>query len=362
MLTEAASMSKADFMAAMQAIYDSGDERLVKKAVDLGSDIMVEDIINDLFAQKLPKAESGANEKLALEIQKLRIPGDQKVELANGMLDGTAFDILGLMKRARKKPTPVASCINSKFKPMVSKEFFEWFNEWKAMPDAGARGRASNEMFIIAVGKNGRTPPKGDCEVDGVFIESKSAAGGFGGEFSISGKQGSMFPVAEDFQRKLFSKLDSLSVDTKQLPADLPFGSGGSDKKKSMPQFLAAINKSIEALMEGGMSVSEINKWWVDTTNAVFNNPGLSEKCVEGKGEINVQNFLALWNACAFQEYKLEEGFDLMVMFDRKAGQCITFYEGKDILALKSNLRTITFSMKKGFGQNNSIGGLEFKF
>ena len=362
-LKEAVStVTKTEFIDAMTSVYDSGDERLVRSIMELGTDIQIADVLKRVFATKLPKAESGAEERLAAEIKKLGISPEKKLELAYAIEDGSAFDIVGLMNKSVAKPAPISSCVNTSV--AGAPDLLQWFVGWNAKADAGTRGKAATEIFIIAAGKNGRTPDKGDCIVDGITIESKSLGTGFGGEFSISGKQSSFIEPVTSFKNGLANLFNSKKI---KVANEEEYGLGGAKRSGVLTgthgkSLVTALQNTIDILKnEGKMSDKQIDaalqKLIVDAFPAAS---GLSLSVVSG-GQIDAHNFMILWNAAAFAEYKFEEGFDVAMFFNRKAMSVITFKTPQDIIKMKDKIKPMNISYNVGIGQNKSIGGFEIK-
>lgn len=354
-------MNRQQFIEFAGKLFDEGDERVLNKVLDLGADLKVDDIIAETFATKLPKAENGADEKLANEIKKLSIAGEAKVKLAEGMRDGKAYDILGLVKRARKSETAISSCVNSSYSGAM--DLLPWLVEWKAKPDAGTRGVASTEIFMISCGKNGTTPPKGDCMVDGVVIESKSSKSGYGGEFSISGQQHSFRPRVETFKANLsqvFAKKGIQLDDHNKY--GLGSGASGAISGAGGKSMTTALNETIKVLRKAGMKDATIDKTFQKLINDSFSyaKSNLSLSVMNG-GEIDLHSFLTLWNAVAYDEYKSEEGFQWAIFFNRSSGNCVSFKEPQDIIDFKDRLKLVSISYAKGIGQNQSIGGFSIK-
>ena len=362
-LKEAVStVTKTEFIDTMTQVYDSGDERLVRSIMELGSDIQIADVLKRVFATKLPKAESGAEERLASEIKKLGITPEQKLELAYAIESGAAYDIIGLMNKSVAKSAAISSCVNSSVKG--ASDLLNWLVGWNAKADAGTRGKAATEIFIIACGKNGRTPDKGDCIVDGVTIESKSLGTGFGGEFSISGKQSSFVEPVNAFKSGLSNIFNSKKI---KVANEEEYGLGSAKRSGVVTgthgaQLTASLQKTIDILMkEGKMTAKQIDSMFQKLINDSFPAAsGLSLSVMSGK-EINTQNFMVLWNAAAFAEYKSEEGFDVAMFFNRKAMQVISFKTPQDIIKMKDSIKPMNISYKVGIGQNKSIGGFEIK-
>lgn len=360
-IQEAVSMSKAEFLTTMTAIYDSGDERLINKITELGTDLMIDDVVEEIFKVKLPKAEGGAKETLSRMIKQLNISADDKVKLAQGIMDGTAYDIPGLARKTWGTPGPISSCVNTTYPGAM--ELLPWYVEWKAKADKGTRGAASTEIFMISAGKNGRTPPKGDCMVDGVTIESKSDKNGFGGEFSISGKQSSYLEPTANFRELLKKQFEKAGIKIKD---DSKHGLGDAKKSGALTGGGgAALTTPMEATIgefrKAGWNDAKIQKMLADCVNGSFPAAkGLSTNFIKG-GKFDAHEFMILWNAAAFAEYKHEEGFKLMMMFNRKAMQCVTFMEPVDIIKLSPRIKPFNISYNVGIGQNKSIGGFALK-
>ena len=354
--------TKDEFLDAMKSVYNSGDERLVRSIMELGTDIQINDVLRRVFQIKLPKAEGGAEDRLATEIKKLGITPEEKVKLAYAIEDGTAYDIIGLANRSTASAAAISSCVNTSVKG--ASEMLDWFVGWNAKADAGTRGKAATEIFIIAAGKNGRTPAKGDCIVDGVTIESKSLGTGFGGEFSISGKQSSYVEPVGKFKAGLSNLFKQQGV---VVTDENEYGLGSAKRSGTVTGthgklLTASLQKTVDILMkEGKMKAPQIDKAFqkliVESFPAAS---GLSHSVMNGNN-IDTHNFMVLWNAAAFAEYKDEEGFDLAMFFNRKAMQVITFKSAKDILAMADKLKPANISYNVGIGQNKSIGGFEIK-
>lgn len=360
-LDEAVSTVKKDvFLRYMSIAYDSGDERLIKHYLDSASNFKVKDVIRRNFAEKLPRAERGAEETLVQKISSLGLKGPEKVRLAEAIADGSAYDILGLIKGSIKKPKDISSCVNTSVAGAA--ELLPWYVAWNAKPDAGTRGKAATEIWIISAGKNGRTPNKGDAIVDGVVVESKSLGSGFASEFSISGKQSSFKPHVEIFK----SELSKLYAEKKISVDEDKHGLGRAKKSNRMTGRGRAalsdpLNNTYKALASVGMSARQIDTEIVRIVNASFPQAANQSFSVVSNGTIDPSRFMSLWNACAFAEYKREEGFEYMAMFNRSEMKCVSFKTPKDILDSHENLGHYNISYDVGIGQNKSIGGFDFK-
>lgn len=360
-LNEEVMVSKKEFLQTMKSVYDSGDERLINKITTLSFDLMIDDIVEEIFKQKLPKAEGGAKETLARKIKELSIGPDDKVELAKAILDGTAYDIIGLLNSSVQTPAAIASCVNGSVPGAIS--LLTWFVEWKAKANAGTRGAASTEIFLIAAGKNGKTPTKGDCLVDGVAIESKSDKDEISGEFSISGKQSSYAEPVAKFRAHLGAAFIKHKIEVQD---EMKVGLGDEKKSGALsgPQGTALQNSlqaAVDLFVKAKLSDADINKIFVGACQAAFPAAkGVSFKVIKSK-KIDAYDFMILWNACAFAEYKHEEGFDAMMMFNRKAGAVVSFKTPGDIIAAHGRIKILTLSYNTGIGQNKSIGGFKYK-
>lgn len=359
-LQESVSTVKKDvFLRYMSKVYDKGDERLIKRYLDTAAVIQVEDIIKATFAEKLPKAESGADKTLTNKIVSLGLRGPDQVNLANAILSGSAYDIPSMLKAARKSPVKIDSFVGS---VAGAKELLPWYVDWRAKADASTRGTAASEIWLISAGKNGRTPSKGDAIVNGVAVESKSSNGGFDGEFSISGKQSSFKEPTAKFKSGLSAvfKKHKISVEESE------YGLGSARKSNSLngkdgKSMIESLQRTVDVLVEAKVSLKSIDSILGGLVVDSFPSAkGLSFSVLNGN-KIDAQAFMTLWNAAAFAEYKAEEGFDVMLMIDRKASLALTFYEPKDILDVSSRLKHKNISYEVGIGQNKSIGGFGFK-
>jgi len=358
MLAEAVGkLSKEEFLKMVAKLYDEGDDKVISRIADAAYDIRIEEIVEKIFKTKAPNAVAGAQDILSNKIKGLNISAFEKAELTQAILDGTAYDIIKLTKKSRLQPTSVDSCVNKSFKG--ASQILPWYVSWNASV-SGARGKAATEIFMITAGKNGAVPDKGDAIVDGVKIESKSYAATFGSEYSISGKQGSMFPITKAFDKRAIAFLKKNGATMKQS-TNVVFGSATSSGKKSVEsEMRPSMERFIKALLDAGTTHAEIEKFLILTTNAVFGARGLSLQMFAGD-KFLIENFLAVWHACAFSAYKKEEGFDIMSIFNRKLLQVITFNTAADILKVAPRMSHKSFSHIKGFGQNDSIGGFEYK-
>jgi hypothetical protein len=121
------------------------------------------------------------------------------------------------------------------------------------------------------------------------------------------------------------------------------------------------MNNTFKALSDAGMSYSQIDKELVRMVNLSFPQAEKQSFSVVTKNGVDVSRFMTLWNACAFSEYKREEGFEYMVMFNRKQMQCVSFRTPKDILDSHEKLGHYNISYDVGIGQNKSIGGFDYK-
>lgn len=356
-------LTRQEFLDAMTNVYDSGDERLVRKISELGIDIQIDEVCARVFKTKAPKADNGADQVLARKIKELGVSPPDKLALAYAIEDGSAYDIVGLVKGSNKGSKDINSCVNSSIKG--ASELLPWYSEWKAKPDASARGSASNEIWMITAGKNGKTPPKGDVIVDDVVIESKSSAKAeFGGEFSISGKQGSFAEHANLFKSGLSALFKSKRITVKD---ENEYGLSNSKQKgvftgSGGKAVAASLQRTIDILMrDGKMRSGDVDKAIQGLIKTSFGSAKTSPISVMDGNTINIQKFFQYWTACAFDEYKAEEGFDWMIMFARGANACRSFKSGQDILDLGNNFKSMVVTYSVGTGQNNSLADISFK-
>ena len=174
-LKEAVStVTRDEFLDAMKSVYDSGDERLVRRITELGADIQIDEVCARIFKNKAPKADAGSDATLARKIKELGVTPAEKVALAYAIEDGTAYDIIGLAKSARSAAADIKSCVNSSVPGAA--DLLAWYSEWKAKPDSSARGSASNEIWMITAGKNGKTPLLRDVQIGSSCLVSRSSA------------------------------------------------------------------------------------------------------------------------------------------------------------------------------------------
>ena len=166
LLEQVSSISQKDFIKMMKDVYASGDERLVRNMLEVGSNLQVNDVADRIFKVKLPKAENGAKDTLVKKVIDLGLSPEDKLTLIHAIESGDAYDIKTMLRAANKTPYDLNKMVDTSIDG--ASELLPWFVEWTAKngPDKGTRGKASTEIFIIAAGKNGRTPPKGDCMVD----------------------------------------------------------------------------------------------------------------------------------------------------------------------------------------------------
>lgn len=357
---QVSSVDKKTFLRYMSIAYEKGDERLIKKYLDSATELQVSDLVSSTFKQKLPRAERGSSKTLMNKIMELGVSSKDKVQLAGAIQDGSAYDILKMLNKSVKSPVSISSCVNSSI--AGAEELLPWYVGWVAKPDSGTRGKASTEIWLISAGKNGRTPDKGDAIVDGVAVESKSARDSFSSEFSISGKQSSFKEPTARFKSGISElyKKKKIKVDESQhgLGSAKKSGAISGVSGKSLS---TALNNTAEALSSAGMNARSINLEINRLVNDAFPSArGISFNVMDGKG-IDANKFMTLWNACAFAEYKSEEGFDIMSMFNRKSFSVVSFKTPKDILDSHDRLKHNTISYEVGIGQNKSLGGFGFK-
>ena len=356
---QVSSINEKDFLRLMRDVYNSGDERLVRNILELGGNLQVEDVAKRIFQEKLPKAEKGAEQTLVRKIVGLGISQEEKVKLINGIESGEAYDIKKMLKSAHKTPYELSSMVSGSFKG--ADELLPWFVDWTAKPDAGTRGKASTEIFIIAAGKNGKTPPKGDCMVDGITIESKSTKGAFATEYSISGKQSSFKEPVQKFQAELSKMFTSYSIKVPKDTSKLGLGSGKKSatlNATTSQKHSGPLQNTVKLFSDSGMRDAQIETVLTKCIKAGFPlAKSVKKLSFMNKGQIDLRKFYVLWNAYAFEEYKAEEGFDVMAVFNRKKGQVITFYKGSDLIDVEARIRPGLITYAVGAGQNKSIGG-----
>ena len=371
-LYEKTTLSKSDFISAMSKLYDMGNEEAIERAASMMADIQVEETIDRIFTKKAPSSSPQNKEKLALEIRKLKIDPDDKVNLIRGIEDGSAYDI--------------ESAINAKgkynLKSMVNKSYpgadklLRWLVEWDASPDSGKRGKASTELFFIIAGKNGRTPTKGDAIVNGTAVEIKSYKGSFNYEFTVNGQQNNgKVPrdawVAE--ARKLYSKQKLMKNWYKGTPfgfvtAAVPVGgkkfsspvNDNASPGKNATHLGATMNAFCSELQNSGMDWQAINAWILKTTSKVFSSKKYAGLCWNGK-EFDTHAFLMVWNCCALDYYKKEEGFDVITCVNKSKLQCVTLSSGNDMWKMRKEIEPFAISNKLMPGQNSSVAAGSIK-
>ena len=356
------SVTRDEFLDAMKSVYDSGDERLVRRITELGADIQIDEVCARIFKIKAPKADAGSDATLANKIKQLGITSQEKVELVYAIEAGTAYDIMGLAKSARSAPVDIKTCVNSKIAGAT--ELLPWYSEWKAKPDSSARGSASNEIWMITAGKDGKTPAKGDVQLGTKFIESKSSAKKtFEGEFSISGKQNSYIEPTGKFKAGLAAlfKQKKITMDNEDN-----YGLSGSKTKgmisgNASKPVATALQKTIDALMkEGKMKANAVDSALQKLIKDSFPNANTTTSSVMNGNSIDIKKFYLNWVACAFDEYAAEEGFDLMMMFSRGSDRVKSFYSGADVMKLGDNFKCMIVTYNRGAGQNNSLADLHY--
>ena len=366
MLFEKVSMSKKDFVDSMAQLYDMGNDEAIARASSISADIQVEETIDRIFDTKAPKSAKQNREKLALEIRKLKIPAQDKVKLAQGIEDGKAYDI----------EAAIAAKNFYSLKKMVDKSYvgadklLRWFVEWDASPDSGNRGKASTELFFILASKNGSTPSKGDAVVNGTAVEIKSYKSSFSYEFTVNGQQGNGFGPRNDWI-SLAKKLYKQKKLMKYWYPGTPFGfvigavpAGGKKFKlpakesqpgKNYDHLSATMSAFCYQLQEsGGMSWQEINGWIIETTAKVFGSRKYPGLCWNGK-EFDSHAFLMVWNCCALDYYKKEEGFDVITSVNKSSLSSISFASGAQMWKFRKRVIPDAISNEGMPGQNNSV-------
>jgi len=409
-LLEKVDISKSDFINAMGDLYDAGDEEAITRASQIVFSLQIEKEVAETFEEKCPTAAKGAREKLALEIQKLKISGPDKVKLAKGIRNGEAYDIEKLF--ASDGVSDLSSIVNSSY--VGAKELLKWFVDWNESPNSG-RGKASTEIFFILAGKNGRPPSKGDAIVNGVKIELKSNAGSYDYEFTVTGGSGrggqanGEAPRDEwiDQARSLYRKYKIME---KWYPGT-PFGfaspgtfKGSSEDKALIAKYnklfkkgdkvgsrkvMDTLNRNIKnskdkqnlgdiqpgkdarhlsatmtafcaELQLAGMAPVAINSWIVKTTHKVLKSSGHSTNCWNGK-KFDAKKFLCFWASCALDYYRKTDGWDKLCIIHRGKGKCLTLSSGKSMSKLESSHIPSSISNKGMPGQNGSVAKGNFK-
>ena len=371
-LYEKNSMSKSDFIAAMSKLYDMGNEEAIDRAASMMADIEVEETIDRIFSKKAPNSSPQNKEKLALEIRKLKISPDEKVNLIKGIEDGSAYDIESAIRAKGKYD--LKKMVNSSY-PGADK-LLRWLVEWDASPDSSKRGKASTELFFIIAGKNGKTPTKGDAIVNGTAVEIKSYKGSFNYEFTVNGKQHNGEVPRDDWvaeAKKLYSQKKLM----KYWYRGTPFGfvisavpKGGKKYKmiergkakvndnaspgKNASHVGATMNAFCSELQNAGMSWQSINAWILKTTAKVFSSKKYNGLCWNGK-EFDTHAFLMVWNCCALDYYKKEEGFDVITCVNKSKMQCVTLSSGNEMWQMRKQIEPDAISNKLMPGQNSSV-------
>ena len=121
------SVDKKTFMGAMRKLHASGDEEMIDRAFGMMADVMVEREIAEIFDVKAPKAAPTEREKVALEIKKLKITPDEKIELVKGINSGEAFQIHKALRKTKRKIDLYS--ITGPYKG--AKELLPWFVKYK---------------------------------------------------------------------------------------------------------------------------------------------------------------------------------------------------------------------------------------
>mgnify|MGYP001113288690 CR=1 FL=1 len=362
-LKEAVStVTRDEFLDAMKSVYDSGDERLVRRITELGADIQIDEVIARVFKNKAPKADPGSDATLANKIKALGITPSEKVELAYAIEDGSAYDMFKMMNGSVGASKPISSCLTG---VKGADDLLEWYVAWRAKTDSSALAAGASEVWIITAGKGGTTPAKGDAQLGNIKVEVKSDKGkGFSGEFSVQGKQNT-FEIPVGLFRSELAKLFAKKKIT--VKDDGEYGLGSRKGKGKISGAVgksveAALNKTIDILMkEGKMKATAIDAEFQKMIKASF--PVAKNKTISvmDKDRINVKKFFHLWTACAFEEYADREEFEYCVMFDRSSKLVRTFKSGNDILALGDNFNCSALTYSSGAGQNSSLAQFSFK-
>ena len=366
MLFEKVNMSKKDFVDAMTQLYDIGNDEAIERATSISADIQVEETIDRIFKVKAPRSAEQNKEKLALEIRKLKIPSPDKVRLIQGIEDGTAYDI----------EAALASRSFYSLKKMVNKSYvgadklLRWLVEWDASPDSGNRGKASTELFYIIASKNGRTPTKGDAIVNGEAVEIKSYKTSYSYEFTVNGQQGNGFKPRDKWiasAKQLYSQRKIMKDWYKGTPFGFVVGAvpaGGKKFKlpakesqpgKNYDHLSATMSAFCFNLQKSGMKWQEINAWIIKTTSSAFeSSKKYNGLCWNGK-EFDAHAFLMVWNCCALDYYKKEEGFDVITSIKKSSLSSITLGSGQDMWKIRKIVIPDAISNKGMPGQNNSV-------
>ena len=363
-LFEKVSMSKDEFVKAMIQLYDMGNQEAIERASNMMADIEVERLVNQIFDEKAPNAAEASREKVMLEIKKLKIAGDEKVELAKGILSGDAYDIAGAVRK--KGVVKLQSIVDKKYKGAM--ELLPWFVKWDASPGAGNRGKASSELFFIIASKNGRTPTKGDAIVDGINVELKSYnSAKYNFEFTVSGKQhygdvirDAWAAEAEKMYKskgKAFHKKYWVEYEKNPAIKEMPFGvSRGKKAGANYLQLTAPMNALCFNLQtNGGMSTAQVNKWVNSTTKKVFKSRSIPDLPIWDGKKFHRTLFMQHWTACAFDHYKSIDKWNVITSIAKNSMTMISLTDGKQLIALGDAVKPYGISMNSMPGQNSSI-------
>lgn len=353
-------VNRSDFLNAMEKLYDGGDPEVIERAFSIGADMQVEKIVDEMFDKKAPMSAKQNREKLGLEIKKLKIEPDAKVNLAQGIRDGTAYDVEKMI--SAKGAFALNKMVNKSFDG--AEQLLKWFIAWDASPDSGKRGKASTELFMILAGKNGKTPNKGDAIVNGIAVEIKSYQSSFSYEYTVNGEQNNIArvrdPWIEDAKRLYQKKGISQKWDNKALPFGFASGRAPGKATNNLKAAMATFCNYLQR--DGKMSWQEINAWIVKTTHKHMKVPGTKHAtlCWNGK-KFNADEFLRMWASCGLDYYIREEGFDRFCMVNKQKMQSITLKSGADMFKLGKKLQPAAISNNMGPGQNSSVSAGDVK-
>ena len=370
LLSEKLNISRDEFMGAMSNLWKDGDEAVIDRTYNLMSEMQVEQMVAELFEKKAPSAQSSAPGQLVQWINQLSVPAEDKVELVKGMMDGSAFT---LSKAIQKKGLVD---LETHAKTPAAKALLRNLVAWKARPSSKALGAAAAELFFIIAGKNGAVPAKGDAIVDGKNVEIKAYAKTYSWEFTVSGGQNNGVPIRDAFAaaaEKLYKSKGTdfykkYWTDYEKTPAigKMPLGltrtknTGGNSMHLTAPMNSFCVNLQ----KHGKMNATQINKWIIDTNRKIMSSRAKSVKIWDGK-KFDRFAFLAHWNACAFDYYKKEEGFDKVSIINVKELKMVTYDTGNEMLAdwkrLGSKFTVAAIAMNGMPGRNGSVsvGGMK---
>jgi hypothetical protein len=233
--------------------------------------------------------------------------------------------------------------------PGMSDQFANWLvnYQWPTTPSMGA-----GEAALVILLKDGNKPAKGDVGIGSRELEVKGENG------RLKGQHG--YGTGEMFAKIWYTELSLLMKkvhSSKRIPVPKPGGTEYNCTKTGNKGW--AMNPIARLLVaEGVVTDKEIAALWRNAIQAVFNKMSLSwiGKFVTKTGEVHdVTGFLTKWLAESAKYYHKIEGFEAILLLNRKGKFIVINISDFDKLASIVKWTPPNFSSRAG-SQGSAFG------